>query len=340
MILVDCVTATAAPSQSADEILTSLLRNPTLISASDRLKSTPERKVTGSEPINLVYVFQREYATVDPNLVKFVGTDEATTCVGLVIRNRETGMTSVSHMDFEGIVDAGLSQMLSLLANHQVETTLDVHLIGGFDDVKDVKGTNGYAHKKPNGYSLPLCSKIIESLQNRKEKFHLQTLCVLGHNTKINLQGIPLPIITGFLVETSSGMVVPASFDNTSRGPDELVRRVRISVSFEDPNLEGKLLDTYDTHFDKFCIAPCSWVSDWRPYAFYMLQLPNSDFLWQGSTSPYAESPDFVENEKRKWKYLFEHPDWRLTFEDEKPRIFVRAPDGQWKRSTANSSFD
>lgn len=338
MIFVDSVTVAAASSLSADEILTSLLRNPTLVSASDRLKSTPERKVTGSEPVNLVYVFQREYATVDPNLVKFVGTDEATTCVGLVIRNRETGMTSVSHMDFEGVVDAGLSQMLSLLANHEVDATLDVHLIGGFDDVKDVKGTNGYAHKNPNGYSLPLCSKIIKSLHNRKEKFHLQTLCVLGHNTKVNSQGIPLPVITGFLVETSSGTIVPACFHNTSRGPDELVRRVRISVIFEDPNLGGKLLDTYDTHFDKIRIAPCSWVSDWRPYASYMLQLPNSEFLLQCSTSPYAESSDFVENEKRKWKYLIDHPYWTSTFEDGKPRIFERAPGGRWKRSSTNSS--
>lgn len=60
-------------------------------------------------------------------------------------------------------------------------------------------------------------------------------------------------------VETSSGSISPASFDRTSRCPDEVVRRIRVTAAFEDPNWNGKLLDTYDTSTDQFVIAPCAW---------------------------------------------------------------------------------
>lgn len=58
--------------------------------------------------------------------VKYVGTDEATTCVGLVIRNRSTGMTSVAHMDFPRVVDGALSQMLSLIVDRDCDAEFDV----------------------------------------------------------------------------------------------------------------------------------------------------------------------------------------------------------------------
>jgi len=60
-------------------------------------------------------------------------------------------------------------------------------------------------------------------------------------------------------VETASGIVFPAIFDGTSRCPDELVRRIRVSASYEDANWNGKLLETYDCGSDCFKIAPCCW---------------------------------------------------------------------------------
>uniref|UniRef100_A0A2P2KDS7 Uncharacterized protein MANES_10G151000 n=1 Tax=Rhizophora mucronata TaxID=61149 RepID=A0A2P2KDS7_RHIMU len=64
-----------------------------------------------------------------------VGTDEATTCVGLVIRNQRTGMISVAHMDSTKIVDIGITQMLSLVTSYDSDANLDVHMVGGFEDV-------------------------------------------------------------------------------------------------------------------------------------------------------------------------------------------------------------
>lgn len=60
-------------------------------------------------------------------------------------------------------------------------------------------------------------------------------------------------------VKTSDGSVFPASFDSTSRCPDEIVRRIRLSSSYEDPSWEGRLLETYETQTDQFRIEPCRW---------------------------------------------------------------------------------
>lgn len=67
--------------------------------------------------------------------------------------------------------------------------------------MQSISGANGSTrHERQDGFSLPLCSKIIEALQNREEIFHLQTFCVLGHNTRKDSSGNSLPIIGGFLV--------------------------------------------------------------------------------------------------------------------------------------------
>ena len=52
----------------------------------------------------------------------------------------------------------------------------------------------------PGGYSVPLCSKIVESLRTRPEKFHLKTLCVLEHNTNRVSERNACPVVTGFVV--------------------------------------------------------------------------------------------------------------------------------------------
>lgn len=337
MIFVDGHPFSASGSRSRGrKLLASLLHHPALISASNRLKATPERKVSVSDqspPVKHVYVFQREYATVDPALVELVGTDEATTCASLVIRNRNNGMTSISHMDFPGVVDKGLTQMLSLVVDH--EAILDVHLVGAFNDASnehdnDTPGSEG--PQKQDSYSMCLCSKIIDALHNSQENFHLQTLCVLEHNTKGDSNGNACPIISGVVVNTLTGSIMPASFDRSSRCPDEIVRRIRVTVSSEDSSWEGRLLKTYDTFQDKFHIAPCSWSSHWGQIAFSLQQLSDSEILLRCSTSPSAEGPDFVENERSVWSYLIRYPHWRQTFVGRKPRVFKRTNDGGWQR--------
>ncbi|XP_010559069.1 PREDICTED: protein N-terminal asparagine amidohydrolase isoform X2 [Tarenaya hassleriana] len=301
----DSSSSSLSSSSQGNSQLLNLMKHPLLVSSSDSFKNLKEQKVSfeecGSERTTkgrYVYLFQREYATVDPALVDFAGTDEATTCVGLVIRNRKSGMTSLAHMDSPKVVDAGISQMLSLVLDDNFETELDVHMVGGFEDIAIKHSNDGDQHAKPESYSFPLCCKLVETLQKRRESFHIQTLCILEHNTKCDAQGNTYPIFNGCLVEASTGSIFPASFDRSSRCPDEIVRRIRVSVSYEDSNWEGKLIDTYDTKTDRFVIAPCSWTIRLVHIAWNLRQLPDEEILRTCSTSPSAEGPDFINNER------------------------------------------
>ncbi|XP_020146181.1 protein N-terminal asparagine amidohydrolase [Aegilops tauschii subsp. strangulata] len=334
MLLVDGepVPCSSPEGSSGRELVAALMGNPGLRAASERLRAAPERTVpSGPEGPRHVYVFQREYATVDPARVELVGTDEMTTCVGVAIRNNKTGMTSISHMDFPKIVEGGFKQMLELLGDD--DEPFDVHLIGGFDDASTkVVYSAGGKHSIQEGYSHPLCFKIVEVLHKSQQRFHLRSFCVLGINTMTDSYGNARPIVGGFVMQTSSGVVTPASFDITSRCPDEIVRRIRVSVSSYDPNWRGKLLETYNTHADIFQIAPACWMPDWAEMASSHNQLSDSEVLLQCSTSPAAEPPHFVETERRIWKYLIENPDWEDAFPKYKPRVFHWTNDGRWSR--------
>jgi protein N-terminal asparagine amidohydrolase len=60
---------------SGRELVAALASNPALRDAADRLKATPERQISAGEDGEgrHVYVFQREYATVDPARVEVRG---------------------------------------------------------------------------------------------------------------------------------------------------------------------------------------------------------------------------------------------------------------------------
>ncbi|GMH04460.1 hypothetical protein Nepgr_006299 [Nepenthes gracilis] len=334
-------------SSQGNDILGALMGHPALESASISFRTVPVKNFSRFEVSDLdrsckgkhVYVFQREYATVDPALVDLIGTDEMTTCVGIVIRNRENGMISVAHIDSPDVVDIGLSQMLSQVVVSKTDADLDVHVIGGFEDapLKHCSHSTGYeCHTELDGYSFPLCAKIVEALEKSGEKFHIQTFFVLGHNTKRDSNGKTYPIFGGFLVETSTGLIIPASFDNTTRCPDELVRRIRLFASSGDSHWRSKLLETYNTQTHEFVIAPCCWNLQLVRTASALLKLPDSEVLCNCSTSPSAENPDFVDNRRRVWDYLIQHPNWKETFQNGQPRIFKRTMRGGWITKVAN----
>ncbi|XP_047940109.1 protein N-terminal asparagine amidohydrolase-like isoform X2 [Salvia hispanica] len=340
MIVVGGVPFAPEDSSQGMDTLVALMEHPLLVSASESFRSMQEKRISLSEnscskSSKWVYLFQSEFATVDPALVDLVGTDEATTCVGIAIRNSKSGMISVAHMDIPRVVDGGLNQMLSLVADHEdSDAPLDVHLVGGFDDISSQQSyLDAKRRIKSEGYSYPLCAKIVDALRNRSEKFQIQTLHVLGHNTKWDSEGIGYPIFHGFVVETSNGSISPASFDGTSRCPDDIIRRIRVTASFEDPNWRGKLLDTYDTSTDQFVIAPCAWSIRQKNIALALQNLSDEEILLSCSSSPSAEGPDFVDNERRKWNYLIRHPDWREAFPSKAPRLFQRTAHGAWAQT-------
>ncbi|KAL4601291.1 hypothetical protein ACB092_11G261500 [Castanea dentata] len=190
--------------EQGSNILVALMEDPILVSASNSFKAIPKRKIIGFMCSNL----NLQLLSIGPAFVddcvpkkkplryshlefqiegcKFVGTDEATTYVCLVIHHKQNRMTSVANMDSPNIVDMGLSQTSSCVIGHYLDAELDVHLVGGFEDVS------------PN-------------------HFHVQNLSVLGHYTRRDSKGNAYPIFNA-----STGLVTPTCFDRTSRCPDEI----------------------------------------------------------------------------------------------------------------------
>nr|GEU95157.1 protein N-terminal asparagine amidohydrolase [Tanacetum cinerariifolium] len=327
-------------SSSVDQggdMVTKLLKHPDLLSASHSFCGIPETKFSvpeesgsqSSVQAKCVYVFQSEYAIADPARVEIIGTDEATTCVGIVIRNNKSGMTFCAHLDSPDVVDNDLSEMLKLVSDSDDNTILDVHLVGAFDDsaprVREIR--------KRKEYSFPLCIKIVEKLAESKLKFQIQNFQVLEHNTRRDPEGNAYPIFHGLLVKTSSGSAVPASFDRSTRCPDEIIRRIRLGASFEDTKLAGRLIDTYKTQSDSFVITPFSWGTHQLHTAKVMRHLSDPEILDCTSTSPTAEGPDFVDNQKRIWEYLRQHPDSKEVFPSTKARVFKRTGGTNWEMS-------
>eukprot|EP00850_Spirogloea_muscicola_P025586 SM003591S13026 [mRNA] locus=s3591:2:1351:- [translate_table: standard] len=141
------------------ELVQALLQHPSLGASTQRFLEGPHLAVgsaaagraqlpgsgaTGPAEPAAVYVFQREMATVLPELVRLVGTDEMTTCIGVAVRDSASGRTSVGHFDAKDCVAGGVDAMLDALATRvdaagtgagaNEPCPLELHLVGGFDD--------------------------------------------------------------------------------------------------------------------------------------------------------------------------------------------------------------
>ncbi|CAH9075107.1 unnamed protein product [Cuscuta europaea] len=254
----------------------------------------------------LVYIMQKEYATVNPSLVDAVGTDGLSTCVGLIIRNPKNRKISVAHIDIPNIVEAGLGQMLSSISDQDSNASYDVHLIGGYKDIS-------YEHKRwRQGVSLTLCSKIIEVLFKSPAKFNIQTLHVLDHNTQYDREKNAYRIFEGFIVKTDTGSILPARFHETTKGPAIILREARRSLCVIDSNWKNRLLYTYDTDSDRYIIAPISWDETAIEGPKQLLGLSDEDFAKVYYYSPPLQiDHDYIRYLKRK------------------PRAFMRIPNGE-----------
>ncbi|KAJ7529629.1 hypothetical protein O6H91_15G059200 [Diphasiastrum complanatum] len=283
---------------------------------------------------NFVYVLQREYACASPSLVELIGTDEATTCIGLAIRNPESGL----------YVAQGVRQMVTSVRAHE-DTLLQVHLVGGYDDTEIINKTEtnsemSESDQRPTcgGYSKPLALKLVEAFHCSSYKFCIQTMCILQHNTGIASSGHTVPLVRGFVIQTRTGQIMPAKFDADARGPDGTIRHICLSTASTDG--KDELRAPYDTVLDRFVIAPCKWSLTWKFYALEVLRMSDAELLANCSTSPYAESPDFLEDMRRTYAYLWQYPEWRHTFPRGEPRVFTRSVTGGWIRQSSGNRDD
>lgn len=91
-------------------------------------------------PVGLLYVRQREMAAVAPHdkNVTIIGSDDATTCIIVVVRHSGSGAVALAHLDGAG-TDEAVSTMVARVQELGIgypEGRIELQLIGGFRDQK------------------------------------------------------------------------------------------------------------------------------------------------------------------------------------------------------------
>ncbi|CAM6089748.1 unnamed protein product [Calypogeia fissa] len=232
--------ATGNVDSEKETLLFKLLDHPLLVASANALRDTelqiikpPQPSgnedlranadgVAGSEcPLDpkYVYIFQKKFATVSPLSAELIGTDEITTCLGLA--------DCIGHFDTADCVLNGVNELVNSVVSLS-SSTLQVHLVGAFDDsseysdqagpVRPVLNSAGREElqwdntRRKSGWSWPLAMRMTETLQNSVHNFELETLFVQKHNTTFGPSGHACPTFRGFVVNIRT-LLLPILFD-------------------------------------------------------------------------------------------------------------------------------
>lgn len=266
-----------------------------------QLLSIPN-KVIG--PVGLLYVRQREFASTVPQdkNVSILGSDDATTCIIVVVRHTGSGAVALAHLDGTGTDEAvcTMTQRVQELALGYPEGRIELQLVGGYSDA--------------NNYSEELFYNLMNSFHKQPVEVDLTLACVGQLNTTIR-GGIPWPLVYGIGVNIKTGEIFPATFPD--KGPEACLRSAK--------NLTGhpEVLDIYDCNMGLLRIGPFNY----KPLRGVDLWLEQNDefILRHLSTSPDVEPPHFVEEIRATLKYIREHPFPAVTvFGDNRPHFYRR----------------
>lgn len=256
-------------------------------------------KVIG--PAGLLYVIERELAVTVPQdkNVSILGTDNATTCVIVVIRHTGSGAVGITHVHCEDGVLSLIERVRELSVGFP-DGRLELSLVGGFADTRN--------------YSEGVFHSIMHAFHKQPLEVDLVLACVGEVNTTIR-GGIHWPIICGVGVNVKTGEIFPATF--LDRGPELSLRCAR--------HLTGghQVLDVYDCQTGLHRIGPFNY----EPLRGVDLWLQQSDeFILQHlSTSPEVEPPHFSSMIRQTLKYIQDHPFPAVTvFRDQRPLYFKR----------------
>ena len=264
-----------------------------------------KRPIQTIKSTGLLYVMQREYATVsrDDKNVIVIGSEDATTCHIVVLRNTATGLTSLGHFDGQDTSN-GIKNMIEAVTSGSAEGSgkIELGLFGGFLDNR--------------GISEKLAISILEIIQNHRESIHLTSACMVGFNDTIE-KGLHKPIVFGVGVAIQDGEIFPATFQD--KGPDECIRHARNSAGIEE------MTEIYNSRYQELRIPPYEYKEDITWIIPFFLSASDDEILEDLSTSPHCEPSDFVENTKATLRHILTHPKpLETVFPGGKPRVYKR----------------
>lgn len=274
----------------------------------------------------LIYVGQREVAVMSPEQksgLKFLGSEDATTCHIIVIINQKSRLTALAHLD--SVSKKGLDRMCDklLLSNNDKKDELIINIFGGYEDENDI--------------SEELSTDLLKYLIRSEYNFALD-YCVIGaFNTSFgdekSKSKYPRPMIYGVAVNVDSGEIFKAEFPD--HGPDDVLRHVRLSFrSFESYeqyySLRDEFYEDFDNETGEFTIQPFTFSNNSSNCSF-ILKCPDKYILENMSTSPKVEPKNFCSGMRSAVKMVLDHPDPSLSmFPGNKTRRYIFEENNQW----------
>jgi len=286
---------------------------PSLKDGAKALTSAEPKQLTGS---GALYVSVREYAVTHSQDTKIsvVGTDNLTNNTAILIRNPGNGSMVLGHVD--RMTDEDLSNMVQKLGT---TSKLQLHLIGGFADTKNV--------------SESLLAPVLSTLHRSPASLELVTCCI-GDAATVARGGAPWPLVYGIGVYVKNGIMFPASF--LDRGPDMDIRLARTLTGGEGVGM----LDIYSPEREELRIGPFSYLP-MRSVDIWINQ--SDDFILQSLTpcpEVIADREEFVRQVRSTLRIVKSHPYPSVTlFQSNSPRSYRKDEvSGGWVPCT-NSSF-
>ena len=242
-----------------------------------------------------LYVTEGEWATLDErNHLQIVGSDEATTCYILVLVNSKNGMVSLAHLN-----GWKTQEMIeSMLNSFGLVEKLDLYIIGGFIDEKDVS--------QPNALDIlsTLCATSIE--------INVKGCCIYSTNTVLK-NNVTFPKYYGLAYDFATNSVYPANFFD--KGINSALRSCRM-FSSHNTEIAGERC-CFDKTTNQLILHPIKYeVPDFLPLA---LQLSDSQIRHYFSTSPKQEREGFAHHIKNCFQFLRDNPVWQNVFPNEQP---------------------
>ena len=238
-----------------------------------------------------LYVGQREMAVIDAtdDDVEVVGSDHATTCHILILRDGVTGVTGLAHIDSdnEEQVDDLVNAVNARLQDDDDGVKIHVSIVGGYSDSK--------------GVSSFISNMIIRHLILSETVFILDYLCVGDINTVLD-DDIPKPRTHGAVVDIVSGELCCCVFSPRPRGPDLDVRSLRL---YKDDNTS--LLNIYDIDSRMILIKPFSFKA--IKNIDNLCKKSDQYLLSICSTSPEAEPVSFIKNLRSTLETMRNNPE-------------------------------
>ncbi|KAK7111667.1 protein N-terminal asparagine amidohydrolase-like [Littorina saxatilis] len=271
-----------------------------------------QQEVTEVGPVGLLYVGQREYGGTSPedDVIKIIGSEDATTCHISVLRHTGSGATCVLHFDGcetqQGLND--MIQLVSELSENKPAGRLEMHLAGGFEDER----------KNSEEVSLDLFGCLVKC----QAEIHLVTACIGEHNT-VYKNRIPFPIIYGIAVEVETGRIFKATFPD--KGPDLPLRSARHFTGGRN-NLRVYNWRQKQMAIGPFTYEPLNDIDNW-------LTMPDHCYRKYMSTSPAQEPESFESSIRACLQHMKDHPEpMKTLFQGDTPRCYKKLPNGKWER--------